>query len=250
MTLRLSAPDWCFFRPGMTPRDYYETLRGFGYEGVEMVDPARFADARAAGLEILNLGAPGMMEGLNREEHHAELLPGIREVMQTASENHIGAVILFSGNRAGQDDAVGLGNVARGIEALLPDAERLGVELWFEMLCQRDHPDYQADHAGYGFELRRRVASDRLRLLYDVYHMSQMGEDVREQVASNRDDIAHIHLADLPDRSCLRDDEQVAFHEIRDAALGAGYAGYFGMEFIPRAGGLDEAREAAEHFRS
>ena len=87
MTLRLSAADWCFFRPGMDPATYYRDLRSYGYDAVEMVPDERFAAARDAGLEILNLAGPGMMEGLNRREHHAKLVPEIRAALQQASDN-------------------------------------------------------------------------------------------------------------------------------------------------------------------
>jgi len=250
MEVRLSAPDWCFFRPGMEPDHYYQTLRTHGYAAVEMVAAERFQAARSAGLEILDLAAPGMMKGLNRREHHAKLLPQIVETLQLASEHAIPAVIVFSGNRDGQEDSTGLSNVCDALAKLLPEAEKLGVEMWFEMLCQQDHEDYQADHASYGFELCQRLASDWLKVLYDVYHMSQMGEDVATDITDRLSDVAHIHLADLPRRRCPRSDERVAFHAIRDRVMQAGYDGLWGMEFLPGAAPLEDARDAADYFRS
>jgi hydroxypyruvate isomerase len=248
MPKKLSAPDWCFFRPGMDAADYYRGLADAGFGAVEMVAPERFDAARAAGLEIIDLAGPGMMQGLNRPEHHEKLVPQIREVMQQAAEAEIPAVVVFSGNRDGQPDAEGLGHVAEGLSALLGDAEQLGVELWFEMLCQRNHPDYQADRSAYGFELHERVASPRLRILYDVYHMKQMGEDVYSDVLEHLDAIAHIHLADVPERSCPRSDERIAFRKLIERARAAGYTGYFGVEFIPKEAGVVEAAAAARHL--
>lgn len=246
--LKLSAPDWCFFRPGVAPADYYARVRALGVGAVEMVPEERFAAARAAGLEILNLAAPGMMEGLNRRERHDELIPQIQAVVEQAAEHGIPAVIVFSGNREGQPDAEGLSQVALGLEKLLSVAEARGVCLWFEMLCARDHPDYQADRAAYGFELHRRVGSPALRLLYDVYHMAQMGEDFAADLAAHRDAIAHVHLADLPKRGCPASDERIPFRSLVRGFQEAGYAGWFGLEFLPRGEPLADLERAVSHL--
>lgn len=247
--MKLSAPDWCFFRPGMEPADYYAQLRSLGIGAVEMVPEERFAAARSAGLEVLDLAGPGMAEGLNRSEHHDELVPAIQEVVQCASENSVPAVIVFSGNRDGQPDAEGLAQVALGLEKLLPGAEALGVELWFEMLCARDHPDYQADHAAYGFELHRRMGSPALKILYDVYHMAQMGEDYMADLAGNRDSVAHVHLADLPKRGCPASEVRIPFRSVMRDFTAGGYNGWFGLEFLPKGDPLADLERAVAHLR-
>ena len=47
--MRLSAPDWCFWRDGNDPVAYYRALRDLGFTGVEMVDPGRWPAARCSG---------------------------------------------------------------------------------------------------------------------------------------------------------------------------------------------------------
>ena len=59
-TMKLSAPDWCFFPKGADPDAYYRKLKSMGYSGVEMVEPERWQSAKNAGLEIVNLSGPGM----------------------------------------------------------------------------------------------------------------------------------------------------------------------------------------------
>lgn len=246
--MKISAPDWCFFRPGMDPADYYAKVRSLGVGAVEMVPEERFAAAREAGLEILNLAGPGMAEGLNRTEHHAQLVPAIQEVIHQAAANEIAAVIVFSGNRAGQPDEEGLAHVEEGLRRLLPEAEAQGVELWFEMLCARDHPDYQADRAAYGFELHRRLQSPSLKILYDVYHMAQMGEAFTSDLAANRASIAHVHLADLPKRGCPSSDERIPFRSLIHDLTESGYEGWFGLEFFPKGDPLADLERAVAHL--
>lgn len=247
--LRLSAPDWCFFKDQPNPAAYYQKLKRLGIAGVEMVDPSRWAHARAAGLPILNQSGPGMTRGLNRIAHHAELLPELRALIAKAAAASIPHLIVFSGNRDGQDDQEGERNVIIALEALAPDAERAGVTLVFEMLCAQNHPDYQADHSSYGFDVVNAVGSPAVKVLYDVYHMSRMGEDVIDDIVSHRDIIAHLHTAESPERSVPHRDGEIEYGTIVDAVMASGYSGYWGLEFVPQGDVTAELQEAIATFR-
>jgi hydroxypyruvate isomerase len=249
MKIRLSVPDWCFYPKLGDPAIYYETLKSLGVAGVEMVDPSRYNAARLAGLEILNLSGPGMMRGLNRLEHDAELLPQIRQALQHAHDHAIPLVIVFSGNRAGQPDDEGIEHCRRGFEALLPDAERLGVTLGFEMLNSSDHTDYQADRGQYGFRLTELIQSPWFKLVYDIYHTEKMGDDSAPDIVAHLDQIAHLHTAESPKRDLPRADGNIRYGQIVPAVMQAGYQGYWGLEFVPGADPLAELRQAVELFQ-
>ena len=247
--IKLSIPDWCFYPKLGDPAQYYETLASLGVQGVEMVDPARYALARAAGLEILNLSGPGMTKGLNRIENHAELLPQIRDALQHAHDNQIPLVIVFSGNRAGQDDAEGIANCRRGYEKLIPDAERLGVILGFEMLNSSDHGDYQADHGSYGFTLVEQLASPYFKLVYDIYHTEKMGDDSAADIVVHLEQIAHLHTAESPKRDAPKADGNIRYAEIVPKVVAAGYDGYWGLEYLPGDDPLSELKQSILLFQ-
>jgi hydroxypyruvate isomerase len=246
--MRLSAPDWCFFRDGSDPATYYRSLRDLGFTGVEMVHPSRWQAARAAGLAILNQSGPGKTVGLNRLGLHAELLPAIRREIASAGAAGIPHVIVFSGNRDGQDDAVGRANVVTALTALAGDAERAGVTLIFEMFNDQDHPDYQADHSAYGFAVAKAVGSPAVKVLYDIYHMSRMGEDVVADITGHLDLIAHLHTAEMPKRGIPRRDGAIPYGTIVPAVLRAGYRGFWGTEFVVQGDVMAELREAVATF--
>jgi hydroxypyruvate isomerase len=246
--MRLSAPDWCFWRDGSEPVAYYRALRDLGFTGVEMVHPSRWQAARDAGLAILNLSGPGKTVGLNRLGLHAELLPEIRRQIAVARDAQIPHLIVFSGNRDGQDDAVGRANVVTALKAVAGDAERAGVTLIFEMFNDRDHPDYQADNSAYGFAVARAVASPAVKVLYDIYHMSRMGEDVVTDITRNLDLIAHLHTAEMPQRSIPRKDGAIPYGTIVPAVMQAGYQGFWGTEFVVQGDVMTELREAVKTF--
>lgn len=244
--MKFSAADWAFYRRAAEPERYYARLRALGYEGVEMVAPERWEQARAAGLEIVNLSGPGMEKGLNRREHHAELLPKLREAIETAAAARIPYVIVFSGNRAGQPDAEGLANVRHGLEDVLPLAAKQRVTLLFEMLNSFEHKDYQADHGAYGFTLAKAVNSPWLKLVYDIYHMERMGDASIVDVPANLAHIAHLHLAESPKRDAPQAAGTILYNRIVPAIVKAGYRGYWGMEFRPQQDSLVELGSARE----
>lgn len=92
--LKFSVPDWCMAGKYKDVLRYYQRLKTFGIEAMEMVPPKRWALACQAGLKRLNLSGPGMVYGLNRMEHHAALLPQIRELIKVAGRSGIPYVIM------------------------------------------------------------------------------------------------------------------------------------------------------------
>lgn len=253
--IKLSAPDWCFYTKLGDPARYYDTIKELGFDGVEMVDPSRYEAARSAGLEIVTMSGPGMTVGLNHRENHNELIPQLRDAIQHAGDNHIPILIVFSGIRLGQNDAAGIANCHRGFEAVLPEAERAGVILGFEMLNTKDHPDYQADHGAYGFELVDAIDSPWFKLVYDIYHMEYMGDDSAYDIVNHLSSIAHLHVAESPERGCPVADGNIRHSQIVPAVVKAGYQGYWGLEYIPGNGDryrdepLEELRQAVTLFR-
>src|SRR5690606_42082227 len=88
-------------------------------------------------------------------------------------------IICFSGNRRGLDDKKGIENCAKGLKRLMPIAEKHNVTMCMELLNSKvNHKDYQADHTAWGAELCEAVGSDKMKLLYDIYHMQIMEGDV------------------------------------------------------------------------
>lgn len=230
---KFSITDWSFFRADFSPEDYYNRLKSLGVSAVEMVPSDRWQVARSSGLQLLNMIGPGMEKGLNRRENHEQLLPEIKQSIDTASAAGIPHVIIFSGNREGQPDDEGIMQCIEGIEAVAPYAEAAGVKLLFEMFNSYDHVDYQADHGTYGFKITRSLQSSSVRVLYDIYHMLRMGDNVLRDMLDNIDVIGHIHVADVPNRTVLMENPTVNYKQIVKEVQAAGYQGYWGLEFLP-----------------
>jgi hydroxypyruvate isomerase len=125
------------------------------------------------------------------------------------------------------------------MKKLVPHAERAGVTLVFEMLNTFNHADYEAADSRYGFDLVEAIGSPSVRVLYDIYHMHRMGEDVVADIANHVDLIAHLHVAGSPGRDYPGPEQEIDYARVVRDSLAAGYRGYWGQEWL---GGDDPYR--------
>lgn len=124
--------------------------------------------------------------------------------------------ILIDNLRRVADLAVA-GNVAINLEALN---------------SQVDHKGYYLDTSGVGFEIIKKVECERVRLLYDIYHMQIMEGNIIESVTRNIDLIGHFHSAGVPGRHehYLGEND---YPNILKAIDITGYDRFFGLEYWP-----------------
>lgn len=248
--IKLSAADWCFVRPEDDPVDYYRKVKELGYLGIEMAAPERWSAVKETGLSLINIIGPGMQDGLNRIKNHARLIDEIGKLLEIAQMQKIDHVIIFSGNRAGQLDMEGLENTISALKQLARKAEATRVTLACEVLNSFDHEDYQADHSAYAFELVKAVSSPFVKVLYDIYHMGRMGENVRRDVLENLEFIHHLHVAGSPKRDFPGEGQEIDYPLLVRDIHRAGYRGYWGQEFIPGEDRFGELKRVADLFQS
>ena len=210
-----------------------------GIASVELVQPSDAPTLARHGLTCAMTAHPpdvpdALRRGWNRAEHHADLVPAYRRQLDATADAGFPNLIVFSGNRDGLADDVGLETMARGIEQVLPQAERLGVTVCLELFNSKvDHPDYQADSTAWGVALVDRLGSDRFRLLYDIYHMQIMEGDVIRTLTDHLGAIAHVHTAGVPGRHEIDETQELFYPAIVRALDAAGFSGFVAQEFIP-----------------
>jgi hydroxypyruvate isomerase len=141
-----------------------------------------------------------------------------------------------------------LESIAAGLRVLAKAAKKRGLTLLLEPLnTVVDHRGCFLDSSTVGAELVQAVDSPQVKLLYDIYHMSMMHEDVPGEIESNLPLIGHIHVADMPGR------HQPGTGKINYKAMNAllsriGYNGFIGMEFSPLGNHEVAARAPLELF--
>jgi hydroxypyruvate isomerase len=71
-----------------------------------------------------------------------------------------------------------------------------------------------------------------IAFLADVYHLDRMGENLAGTLACRAGDIAHVQIADVPDRSAPGTG-QLDFEALFRQLAAQGYPGWIGCEYTP-----------------
>ena len=233
-----SAVHWCF-----NPMEV-ETLAiaaaAMGCKSVELVSPDHWPMLKKHGLVCAITSSHGFVRGLNHTEHHSECLEKLTAAIDATSAAGFKSVITFSGMRNGISDEDGIKNTVAGLKKIVGHAEKQKVTLCLEVLNSRvpvemkGHPDYQADTIEWAVQVCDKVGSDRVKILFDIYHTQIMQGDVITRIKQYKDYVGHYHTAGVPGRNELDDQQEINYPPIMRAIVETGYKGYVGQEFIPR----------------
>ena len=244
--IKQSLAWWCYGRDGVAPDTFFRVAKQIGYAAVELLPRELWDAARAAELVIATHGGhASLTNGLNRRENHDSIIDEILLNLDRAVQYQIPNLIVFSGNRRGLSDEEGAANTIAGLSRVASAAESKGVTLVLELLNSRvDHTDYQCDHTEWGVKVIKAVASPRVKLLYDIYHMQIMEGDIIRTLRANIDHIGHIHTAGNPGRNDMDAVQELNYPPIFRAIKESSYSGYVGHEFIPKGDVYDAIRSA------
>lgn len=244
--LKQSFTYWSFASSATDPETLLRRAAEIGFDGVELLTEDLLPVARDMGLEITTHRAHSAIErGLNRREHHEDILKETEAALKLAERWKIPTLILFSGNRKGLSDAEGAEITAEGLRRLAPLAESAGVTLVLELLnSKRDHPDYQADHTAWGVGVLERVGSERVKLLYDIYHMQIMEGDLITTIQTHHGAFGHYHIAGNPGRFEPDRAQEINYPVVIEALAGVSPNATLGHEYAPRLGAERSLRES------
>ena len=235
--IRQSVVPWCF-KPMPIP-----TLIGhaakLGLESVELIPFENWPQVKAAGMTVAIAGSHGFAKGFAHVEEHAECLRVLRERIDQSAAFGCPSVITFSGFRRGLTTDDAMKNMVAGLKQIVGLAEEKKVTLCLEMLNSRvaeemkGHPDYFCDDIDLTVDICRQVGSERLKVLFDIYHVQIMHGDIIVRLRKHADYIGHYHTAGVPGRNEIDDAQEINYGPIMKAIVATGYRGYVGQEFIP-----------------
>lgn len=231
--LRQSVARWCL--GAMTIEQVIDLAKSVRLDGVDLLDPPDILKIRAAKLACPVANGPtSIADGLNRLEHHDDIIKRAEVLFQEISSAGAPLVIVFAGDRRGLDDAKGLENCVAGLKQLLPIARKYNLGVVMELLNSRvDHKDHMGDHTAWGLQLCEAVADHRFGLLFDIYHMQIMEGDVIRSIQKAAPWIRHYHTAGVPGRGPLDTKQELYYPAIMRAIVATGYRGFIGHEFMP-----------------
>lgn len=247
---KASLTWWSFADRGIAASDLIRAVAAMGYDGIELADEALWPEIADAGLVIAShRGHDTLTDGLNRRENHDRIERELLANLELAHRWRVPTLICFSGNRDGLSDEEGIENTARGLSRVAQAAEDAGVTLALELLNSRvDHPDYQCDRTIWGLSVIEQVASPRVKLLYDIYHMQVMEGNIIHTITNHHAAFAHYHVAGNPGRHEPDRSQELWCPAIYEAIAATGFAGYVGMEYVPRGDPIASLRSALKDF--
>jgi hydroxypyruvate isomerase len=241
-----SVSRWCY---GKIPLDQLcEMAKGIGYRSVELLSEPDWPIVRAHGLECAMANGFGSIPvGFNRPSNHDKLVADAEETLPKVAAAGIPNIVVFSGNRGGLSDSEGIANCIAGLKRVTPSAEKHGVTLCLEVLNSKvDHKDYHADHTDWAVEVVKGVASPRLKILYDIYHMQIMEGNVVATIRANAQHIAHYHTGGVPGRNEIDDTQELNYRRVMQAIADTGYTAFVGQEFVPKRDPAASLKQAFE----
>jgi hydroxypyruvate isomerase len=235
--IQQSVIHWCF-KP-MSVEELANHAARMGLKSVELVAPENWPTLKKLGLICAISSSHGFTKGFAHKEEHAECLETLRKQIDLTSEAGFPNIITFSGFRRGISDEEGTKNMVDGLKQIVGHAEKKKVTVCLEMLNSRvniemkGHPDYFCDKIEMAVEVCKRIGSERMKVLFDIYHVQIMEGDIISRIKQFHPYIGHYHTAGVPGRNELDDTQEINYVPIMKAIAETGYKGYVGQEFIP-----------------
>ena len=247
--LKQSACRWAY--KSLPLADFCRAGAALGLAGIDLLGPEDWESVREFGL-VCSMGYPTargdfIATGFNDRANHPMLLRELEQAIPLAKRHAVPNVIAMFGNRRGKRDGDAIAACVAGLDAIKALAEEQGVTICLELLNSKvDHADYQGDRTSFGVAVVMAVASPRVKLLYDIYHMQIMEGDIIRTIRDNRDHIAHFHTGGVPGRHELDATQELNWHAVAAAIADTGFGGFVAHEFVPTRDALRSLREAVE----
>jgi hydroxypyruvate isomerase len=248
--IQQSVIYWCF-KP-MTPEDLAHYAAAMGMKSVELVTPEYWPKLKELGLVCAIAPSHGFAKGFAHKEEHEECQKILRERIDQCAAAGYPNVITFSGFRRGISDEDGIKNMVEGLKQVAGQAEKKKVNVCLEVLNSRvnvtmkGHPDYFCDRLERGIEVCKQIGSERVKILFDIYHIQIMEGDLISRIREFHPYVAHYHTAGNPGRGEIDGTQEINYPAVMNAILETGYKGYVGQEFMPTRAPMVSLNEAIE----
>ena len=128
------------------------------------------------------------------------------------------------------------------LKSLAATAEAANITLLLEALnTVVDHPGNYLTFTKDAAELIRLVSSPNIKILYDIYHMQIMENNLIDTLKSYIDTIGYVHVADVPGRHEPGTGE-INFANVMTVLKELDYDGFVGFELDPESDSVTAAR--------
>ncbi|MDD2502720.1 MAG: TIM barrel protein [Clostridia bacterium] len=156
-------------------------------------------------------------------------------------------VIVLAGDVEGKTDSqknIIIDNLKRVADIAVKEDININIEGLNSIV---DHKGYYLDSAYLGFEIIKCVDCEKIKYLYDVYHMQIMEGNIIDNVTKNIDLIGHFHFAGVPGRHELYMGE-LNYKAIIDTINKSSYDRYLGLEYFPVIAGKESVEKSYKYM--
>jgi len=241
--------------------DRFEAASRCGFRAVEFQVPYDHSPAElrarldAHGLKMVLFDAPmgdwsagdrGLAAVPGREAQFRESLPRVVEYARALDCDlvHVMAGVVGPSTDYAQAERVYVENLRHAAGFLKPHGVRvviepinrkLGVVQGGASYTTEGMHGYFLNHSDHARRIIERVGSENLFLHLDVYHMQMLEGHLAETLQANLDLLRHVQIAGVPGRH-EPDVGEINYAYLFDLLDQAGYDGWVGCEYRPRAG--------------
>jgi hydroxypyruvate isomerase len=248
---RFSVMIWVLRKRGSFEQNLEDVAKA-GYKHIELIgefwkwsdaDRERYM-AKMASLGITIDATTGMKLGFADPATSDAYIAELKKLIVAAKQVKCTRLILMSGKVL---PAVGdEGQRAASVATLKRAAEVLeteGMDALLEPIDRLENPTYWMDGVEEAAAMTRAVASPRIKVLYDFYHEQRTRGNVIEKLVKAFDQIALVHIADVPKRSDPGTGE-MAYANIYRKLKALNYKGMIAMEFYPEGDPVEALKKA------
>lgn len=180
-----------------------------GYQGVELVgefqkwSPAERAAtlARMRQLGLVFDAMSGVKAGFAVPEETEAFRTQFIEHLHAAKELECPKVILLSGKRVPSlEDGVQRKTSIENLTWAAEKADQAHIDIVIEPIDLLENPSIFLATVTDAFEIVRAINSQRVKVLYDLYHEQRSFGNLTEKLNNNIDWVGLIHVADVPGR--------------------------------------------------
>lgn len=167
------------------------------------------------------------------------------ETIEVAKKLGCRTLISQTGSDLGISRELQCRSMVEGLKACVPYLEDAGMTLVIEPLNIRvDHQGYFLSSSDECAEILKKVGSEHVKMLYDVYHQQITEGDLIRRIREYSPLIGHFHVAGNPGRHELYRSE-IDYKKIFEEIKETDYQGYVGLEYFP----VDEVDKGLEYAK-
>lgn len=163
----------------------------------------------------------------------AEFRAGVMRALDYAAALECGLIHCMAGiPGAGVAFATAAAVYATNLEWAAAQAQEAGVKLVIEPINHRDMPGFHLNTLAQGAALVEAIGAGRLGLQFDLYHCQVTEGDITRRLERYMPVIAHMQIADVPDRHEPGSGE-IGWEHVFRRIDALGYPGWVGCEYRP-----------------